>query len=95
MTDEKLKEKYFLEIADEVARLRKMTKKRFQSEIDGCISNVYEQAYIKRLQTMFDKSKEAQSLERRRMFIRLKRFLFRSRCLVQGSESHEKQVERL
>ena len=44
---------------------------------------------------MFDKSKEAQSLERRRMFIRLKRFLFRSRCVVQGSESHEKQVERL
>ena len=95
MTDEKLKEKYFLEIADEVGRLRGMSKKRFQTEVDACISNVYEQAYLNRLQTMFDKSKEAQSLERRRMFIRLKRFLFRSRCVVQGSESHEKQVERL
>ena len=54
MTDEKLKEKYFLEIADEVGRLRGMSKKRFQSEVDSCISNVYEQAYLNRLQTMFD-----------------------------------------
>ena len=38
---------------------------------------------------MFDKSREAQSLERRRMYIRLKRFLFRQRCTTQGSETHQ------
>jgi len=44
---------------------------------------------------MYDKSKEAMTLERRRMFIRLKRFLFKSRCLQYGREDHIKQVERL
>ena len=82
MTDEKLKEKYFVQIADEFSKYKDMSKEDFQSEIDSCITKVFETAYVDRLQTMFDKSKEAQSLERRRMYIRLKRFLFRSRCLT-------------
>ena len=44
---------------------------------------------------MYDKSREAQTLERRRMFIRLKRFLFKTRCVTQGSESVEQQIKRL
>lgn len=82
MTDEKLKEKYFVQIADEFSKYKDMSKEEFQSEIDSVITKVFETAYVDRLQTMFDKSKEAQSLERRRMYIRLKRFLFRSRCLT-------------
>ena len=38
MTDEKLKEKYFLEIAEEVGRLRNMRKDKFQAKIDACVS---------------------------------------------------------
>ena len=34
-------------------------------------------------------------MERRRMFIKLKRFMFRSRCLSPGMEDHEKQVQRM
>ena len=34
MTDEKLKQKYFLEIAQEVEKLRKMSQEEFQGEID-------------------------------------------------------------
>ena len=34
-------------------------------------------------------------MDRRRMFIRLKRFLFKSRCVTTGGLSHEKQVQRL
>ena len=59
MTDEKLKQKYFLEIAQEVEKLRKMSQEEFQGEIDQCVQTVFEQAYISRLQKMFDKSKEA------------------------------------
>lgn len=44
---------------------------------------------------MFDKSKEAQTLEKRRMYIRLKRFLFKSRCVTYGNESLSKQLERM
>jgi starvation-inducible outer membrane lipoprotein len=44
---------------------------------------------------MYKKSKEAQSVDRRRMFIKLKRFLFKSRCVTTGGLSHEKQVQRL
>lgn len=69
-----------------------MSKTKFQSEVDSCITKVFENAYIKRMKTMFDKSKEAQSLERRRMFIRMKRFLFRSRCVTEGNESAIKQM---
>ena len=65
-----------------------MSKKKFQAKVDECISKVFEDAYLGRLQTMFDKSREAQSLERRRMYIRLKRFLFRQRCTTQGNETH-------
>ena len=34
-------------------------------------------------------------MERRRMFLRLKRFLFKSRCIQQGQESYDKQIDRL
>ena len=95
MTDEKLKEKYFVQIADEFSKYKDMSKEEFQSEIDSVITKVFETAYVDRLQTMFDKSKEAQSLERRRMYIRLKRFLFRSRCLTQGTETEDKMIERM
>ena len=67
----------------------------FQKKVDESITKVFEDAYINRLQTMFDKSKEAQALERRRMFIRLKRFLFRSRCITNAGEAHEKQLARM
>ena len=43
---------------------------------------------------MYDKSREAQTLERRRMFIRLKRFLFKSRCITQGDQTVEQQLKR-
>ena len=46
------------------------------------ISEVFEDAYLKRLNHVFEKSKEAHSLEKRRMFIRLKKFLFKSRLLT-------------
>ena len=49
MTDEKLKEKYFLEIAQEVAKLQDMSEEEFQREIDQCIQSVFEKSYIERL----------------------------------------------
>ena len=43
---------------------------------------IFEQAYLRRLSTMYERSKEAQSLEKRRMLIRFKKFLIRSRILT-------------
>ena len=39
-------------------------------------------AYLERLNMVYEKSKEAQSLDKRRMFIRFKKFLMKSRILA-------------
>jgi len=59
MTDEKLQKKYFERIGKEVDKLKNLSKDKFQAKIDSCIQKVFEGAYIERLQTMYDKSKEA------------------------------------
>ena len=92
MCDKKLRSIYFNNVDSEVKKLKNMKKQKFQVKLDDCIKKVFENAYADRLKTMFDKSREAQNLERRRMFIRLKRFLFRSRCTTIGTESHKQQV---
>ena len=94
-TDSKLRSRYFEKIDEEVSKLKEMPREQFQNTVDDCVNKVFEGAYIERLQTMFDKSKEAQQLERRRMFLRLKRFLFRQRCIEYGTENYEMQLKRL
>ncbi len=42
---------------------------------------MFKSAYIDRLKNVYDKSKEAHDLEKRRMFIRLKKFLTHSRVV--------------
>ena len=59
VTDSKLQASYFDKINGEVRKLEAMNKTDFQGEVDSCITKVFEEAYINRLKTMFDKSKEA------------------------------------
>ena len=59
MGDKKLREAYFDDLKSEVNKLRKMSKEDFQSLIDSKISSVFENAYLGRLNNMFEKSREA------------------------------------
>ena len=59
MGDKKLREAYFDDLKSEVKKLRKMSKEDFQSLIDSKISSVFENAYLGRLNNMFEKSREA------------------------------------
>ncbi len=89
LNDRKLREGYYDSLRSEVNKMRKMNRDEFKKIVDDKIDKVFEGAYIDRLQTMFDKSREAQSLDRRRMLLRLKRYLFSARCVTRSSESHE------
>ena len=95
MSDPKLRSNYFEQVTKEVKKLKNGPQNRLQQKVDACIVQTFEKAYLQRLQTMFDKSKEARKLERRRMFIRLKRFLFKSRCVTDTREYSERQLQRL
>ena len=50
------------------------------------IQQIFETAYVNRLSHIYEKSKEAHGLEKRRMFIRLKKYLFESRILNYAGE---------
>ena len=51
---------------------------------------MFEQAALERFQKMYLKSKEATSLDKRRFFIRLKKFLFQQRCLTVDRDINQK-----
>ena len=52
------------------------------------IDEVFVNAYLEKLDKVKQKSKEAQKVEKRRMIVRLKKFLFRSRIQKYGNEEH-------
>jgi len=48
---------------------------------------------LTRLNGIYDKSKEAHSLEKRRLFVRLKKYYFKERILQYGSESMDRMLK--
>ena len=80
-SDEKLRERYYEEINAEVNKLD-ADKEAFYALVNNKVQSIFEQAYLRRLNTIYERSKEAQSLEKRRMLIRFKKFLMRSRILT-------------
>lgn len=96
VTDKKLRQWYFDGINQELSKLE--DKKGFYSLVNEKIHKIFEQAYFERLNMVYEKSKEAQSLEKRRMFIKMKKFLIKSRImgyLTEESERLTKQLEAL
>jgi hypothetical protein len=47
-------------------------------------------AYLEKLNSVYNKSQEAHSLEKRRMFIKFKKFLFQSRILTYAHEETDR-----
>ena len=87
LNDDKLRDSYFGQVRDHIATLEKSPSQEFYKLVNGKIQEIFENAYLEKLQNIFDRSVEAQSLEKRRMFIKFKKFLFQSRILT--TVSHE------
>lgn len=80
ITDKKLRNRYF-EMVDKELQKFDGDKESFYQLVNRNVSEIFEQAYLKRLQKIVDKSTEAQNLEKRRMFLRLKKFMIKNRIL--------------
>jgi hypothetical protein len=63
--------------------------------VNAKIQAIFEMAYLERLNTIYAKSEEAHSLEKRRMFIKFKKFLFQSRILTYAHEETERLFAQL
>lgn len=92
LRDEKLREKYYNSIIAEVDKLDHNSEE-FYKLVNEKIQTLFEDAYVNRLSYIFDKSKDAQNLEKRRMLIRLKKFLFESRILVYTGEEFDRLIK--
>ena len=86
LNDDKLRDSYFGQVRDHIATLEKSPSQEFYKLVNGKIQEIFENAYLEKLQNIFDRSVEAQSLEKRRMFIKFKKFLFQSRILTTVSQ---------
>jgi hypothetical protein len=93
-TDKTLRRRYFESIEQEVQQLEQ-DPKAFYDVVNKNIHGIFEAAYLERLSNIHDKSKEAQALEKRRMFIRLKKFLLKSRLLVYVGEETDRLAARV
>jgi hypothetical protein len=55
---------------------------KFELKVKDYTDKVFENAFHERLDTMYSKSFEANNMIKRSMFIRLKKFMFKSRILT-------------
>jgi len=81
INDDKLRIGYFDRIKAEVDKFEHDTA-AFYKIVNEQIQKIYEDGFLSKLQLIHDKSKEAHNLEKRRFFVRLKKFLFKSRILT-------------
>jgi len=93
-TDQKLRKRYFDQINDEVAKIES-DPKLFYDLVNKNVSHVFEQAYLGRLKMIYDKSKEAHNLKKRRMFIKFKKFLMKSRLLSYINEETDRLTQQV
>lgn len=94
MTDTVLKENYFAQIKDSLQELDG-NQRQFYEKVNKHIATIFEDAYLEKLDQVHKKSKEAHSLEKRRMFINFKKFLFRSRILTYDNLEHQRMIKQL
>lgn len=94
MSDEKLRERHYEDINAVVSKLD-ADQKAFYEIVNKKVQNIFEEAYLRRLNHVHERSKEAQSLEKRRMFIRFKKFLIQSRLLTFMSEEADRLDKQL
>ena len=57
-------------------------QQKFYAAVNAKIQSVVEEAYMKKLSHVFEQSKQVHTLEKRRIYVRFKQFLFQSRILT-------------
>ena len=80
-----MRKRYHAEINAEIKKLEE-NPQAFYELVNQNVHSIFEAAYLERLNTIYEKSKEARSLQKRRMFIRLKKFLIKERLLTYHAE---------
>jgi len=75
-----LRNNFFDKIITEVNKIEN-NENLFYDIVNNKIKNVFEEAFINRLNEIYKKSEEAQNLEKRRLFIDLKKFIIKNRIL--------------
>ena len=75
-----MRNNFFDKIITEVNKIEN-NETLFYDIVNNKIKNVFEEAFINRLNEIYKKSEEAQNLEKRRLFIDLKKFIIKNRIL--------------
>ena len=91
--DKKLRDGYFARVDKELKKFE--DKDFFFEQVNGRIQDIFEQAYFGRLAAIYDKSREAHSLQKRRLVIRLKKFLMKNRLLTYFREEQDKLAKQV
>lgn len=79
LTDSKLREQYGAKVKYELKQLE--NENLFYEHVNNNIAEIFETAYLERLQKISLKCHEAQQLEKRRFFLRIKKFLLTNRMM--------------
>ncbi len=95
LKDDKLRDSYFARAEDHLAHLERSPNQEFYTLVNAKIQAIFETAYLEKLNAIYGKSLEAQGLEKRRMFIKFKKFLFQSRILTYAHEETDRLFAQL
>lgn len=94
VSDEKLRDRYYGNIKSEIQKLDE-NPTSFYKLINSQIQELFENAYLEKLNKVYEKSVEAHNLEKRRMYIKFKKFLFQSRILTYANEEADRVIKQL
>jgi hypothetical protein len=83
-SDHKLQEEYYGKIFKEFEQFK--DDKFYYNYINSAIKDIFEKFYIDNLNKVYEKSAEAQSLDKRRMLIKVKKMMYRSRIIQHVGE---------
>ena len=68
---------------------------RFYQRVNQHISDIFDMALSERLEKMQQRSKEAQTLEKRRFIVGLKKFMFKNKVLSYAKETFKAEFARV
>ena len=68
---------------------------KFVDTVNTKVKKIFEDAFFDRLNMIYEKSVEAQSLEKRRLFIRLKKFLIKNRIIGFAKQNNERIMKQI
>ena len=95
VSDDVLRKQYQSSIEEEISKLKKNKGEAFYKLVNDKVQDVFKKAYIDRLRTIYQKSEEAHGLKKRRMLIRLKKFLMHNRIISYQNEELTRTMKQL